>query len=393
MGHIKYGGQRNYRCITTHADLADQLLHHEVEARVDELVEEVEEPKNQRAELVDELVIKIIKEVTEVDVRNVSVNNNRDGCSYKEFLACNPKDYDGKGDAIAYTHWTEKMELVQDMSGCGDNQKVKYIVGSFICKALTWWNSQVQTRGREAAVDMTWLVPHLVTPENQMIKRNGSLKKNTEKKRNGEESSRYRNIKDDNKRSRTGRAFTTTTNPVRKEYTGLKGGAKDDKEEIFQIKLWLLMGVKVVETMATRYVAFILGAEEARQDPNIVTGTFTLNNHYATTLFDSGADYNIVSTNFILLLDIEPNNSGFSYEIEIARGKLVEINKVIRGCKLEIEGHTFDIDLIPFGHGRFNMPYLGVKLLGGAVSREVGFISGLAIRRATNAVDLISLLP
>ncbi|GJT64694.1 hypothetical protein Tco_1016174 [Tanacetum coccineum] len=31
------------------------------------------------------------------EVRNVSMNNGRGGCSYKEFLACNPKDYDGKG--------------------------------------------------------------------------------------------------------------------------------------------------------------------------------------------------------------------------------------------------------------------------------------------------------
>ncbi|GJS03395.1 hypothetical protein Tco_0319903 [Tanacetum coccineum] len=46
-------------------------------------------------------------------VRNVSVNKSRDGCSYKEFLACNPKDYDGKDGAIAYTHWTKKMESVQ----------------------------------------------------------------------------------------------------------------------------------------------------------------------------------------------------------------------------------------------------------------------------------------
>ncbi|GKF01678.1 hypothetical protein Tco_0028601 [Tanacetum coccineum] len=45
--------------------------------------------------------------------------------------------------------------------------------------------------------------------------------------------------------------------------------------------------------------AFMLGLEEARQDPNIVTGTFTLNNHYATTLFDSGADYSFVYTTFI----------------------------------------------------------------------------------------------
>ncbi|GKD57664.1 hypothetical protein Tco_1291051, partial [Tanacetum coccineum] len=36
------------------------------------------------------------------------------------------KDYDGKGGAIVYTRWIEKMESVQDMSGYGENQKVKY---------------------------------------------------------------------------------------------------------------------------------------------------------------------------------------------------------------------------------------------------------------------------
>ncbi|GJR30714.1 retrovirus-related pol polyprotein from transposon TNT 1-94 [Tanacetum coccineum] len=42
------------------------------------------------------------------------------------------------------------------MSGCGANQKVKYTDGSFIDKALTWLNTQVQTKGRETAVCMTW---------------------------------------------------------------------------------------------------------------------------------------------------------------------------------------------------------------------------------------------
>ncbi|GKC58531.1 putative reverse transcriptase domain-containing protein [Tanacetum coccineum] len=76
--------------------------------------------------------------------------------------------------------------------------------------------------------------------------------------------------------------------------------------------------------------AFMMGAEEAFQDPNIMTGTFTLNDHYATTLFDSGADYSFVSTTFLPLLDIEPSDLGFNYEIEIASGQLVEIDKVIR---------------------------------------------------------------
>ncbi|GKA47915.1 putative ribonuclease H-like domain-containing protein [Tanacetum coccineum] len=51
----------------------------------------------------------------------MTMNNGRGGCSYKEFMACNLKDYDGKGGAIVYTRWIKKMESVQDMSGCGEN--------------------------------------------------------------------------------------------------------------------------------------------------------------------------------------------------------------------------------------------------------------------------------
>ncbi|GJS15795.1 putative reverse transcriptase domain-containing protein [Tanacetum coccineum] len=105
----------------------------------------------------------------------------------------------------------------------------------------------------------------------------------------------------------------------------------------------------------TRGRVFMMGAEEACHDPNIVTGMFTLNNHNAITLFDFGANYSFVSTTFISLLDIEPSNLGFSYKIKIASGQIVVINKVIHGCKLEIDSHTFDIDLIPFRHGSFDV--------------------------------------
>nr|GEU92332.1 hypothetical protein [Tanacetum cinerariifolium] len=90
------------------------------------------------------------------NVRNVLVNGNRVGCSYKEFLACNPKEYDGKGGAIVLTRWIEKMENVHDMSGCSIDQKVKYIDGSFVGKALTWRNSQIRTLSREVDVSLSW---------------------------------------------------------------------------------------------------------------------------------------------------------------------------------------------------------------------------------------------
>ncbi|GJX57561.1 hypothetical protein Tco_0287458 [Tanacetum coccineum] len=70
------------------------------------------------------------------DVGNATEGNDRKGCTYKEFLSCNPKEYDGNEGAIVYTRWIEKMESVHDISGCRDSQRVKYTTGSFVGKAL-----------------------------------------------------------------------------------------------------------------------------------------------------------------------------------------------------------------------------------------------------------------
>ncbi|GKD29205.1 reverse transcriptase domain-containing protein, partial [Tanacetum coccineum] len=81
-------------------------------------------------------------------------NGGNNGCSYKGFLACNPRDYDGKGGAIALTQCIEKMKSVIYNSGCEENPKA---------------------RGREAAVGMTWvefkaLLVEEFCPSNEMEK-------------------------------------------------------------------------------------------------------------------------------------------------------------------------------------------------------------------------------
>ncbi|GJX56415.1 hypothetical protein Tco_0286312 [Tanacetum coccineum] len=54
----------------------------------------------------------VVNENVQENVGNVLVNSNLVGCSYKEFLACNPKEYDGKGGVVVLTRWIEKMESV-----------------------------------------------------------------------------------------------------------------------------------------------------------------------------------------------------------------------------------------------------------------------------------------
>ncbi|GKD63121.1 putative reverse transcriptase domain-containing protein [Tanacetum coccineum] len=50
------------------------------------------------------------------------------------------------------------------------------------------------------------------------------------------------------------------------------------------------------------------------QGPNVVIGTFLLNNQYASILFDSGSDRSFVNTRFSSLLDIKPIKIEDSYE-------------------------------------------------------------------------------
>ena len=53
-------------------------------------------------------------------------------------------------------------------------------------------------------------------------------------------------------------------------------------------------------------LAFVMGTNEAREEPAVVIGTFLINNHYASILFDTGADKSFVSLTFENLLGIEP---------------------------------------------------------------------------------------
>nr|GEU89976.1 putative reverse transcriptase domain-containing protein [Tanacetum cinerariifolium] len=60
-------------------------------------------------------------------------------------------------------------------------------------------------------------------------------------------------------------------------------------------------------------------------DSNVVTGTFLLNNCYASILFDTGTDRSFISTVFSSLIDIVPTPLGNSYDVELMDGKIVRV--------------------------------------------------------------------
>ncbi|GKA16364.1 putative reverse transcriptase domain-containing protein, partial [Tanacetum coccineum] len=68
-----------------------------------------------------------------------------------------------------------------------------------------------------------------------------------------------------------------------------------------------------------------------------------------------GADFSFISTKFVPLLNVTPSIIRPGYVIKVANGKKVETDKIIHGFKLELGDSLFNIDLIPFGHGSFDV--------------------------------------
>ncbi|GJY35785.1 putative reverse transcriptase domain-containing protein [Tanacetum coccineum] len=91
------------------------------------------------------------------------------------------------------------------------------------------------------------------------------------------------------------------------------------------------------------------------QGLNVVTGTFLLNNHYASILFDSGSDRSFVDTRFSSMLNIEQVKIRASYEVELNDGRVVSTNTVLKGYTLNLVNRIFEIDLMPIKLGTFDV--------------------------------------
>ncbi|GJT19676.1 putative reverse transcriptase domain-containing protein [Tanacetum coccineum] len=379
----------------------------------------------------------IVTQVT-ANVNNANGRNGKggnDGCSYMTFTACNPKEFDGKGGAIALTRWIEKMESVFKNSGCTANQRVRY--------AASVAYGGVLSKKRDGETGERVLEPHYGTSIDWYLKSMENDKRNEI-----EESSRQWSTWKDNKKSKTGSGYVVTprqggnarhnmkdiniahvtvvtyvaTFPPKSDnvntylkcakcYTFHPENApcklcyNCQKSGHFVRQCWApirkvapVNAVKMGQNQRTCYEcrsldhlrydcpkwkqatgparnllafkgnkntrnngnqargkAFNGNAVEALQDPKVVTSIFSLNNQFATVLFDSGADFSFISTEFAPLLNVVPCLVNPGYAIEIADGKSVEVDRVIRDCKLELGNSLFTIDLIQLGHGSFDV--------------------------------------
>nr|GEX06338.1 hypothetical protein [Tanacetum cinerariifolium] len=274
------------------------------------------------------------KEGNDERVDDLNGQGNDQGCSYKEFLACNPKEYDGKGGAVVLTRWIEKMENVHEMQKLESELWNHAMVGAGHAAYIARFHELVRMVATMKSMTIQKAVQISSALTDEAV-RNGSIKK-VEKRGNVGEPSKDRSERDD---IRIGNVFATTVNVVGRENAGAwpkcttcnsyhaPGGPcrtcfncnrpghseKDCRGMPRNVNPVNARNPPVracYECGSTdhghgnqenqaRGRAFMLRAEEALQDLNIVTG-------------------------------LEPSDLGFKYEIEIASGQLVEIDKVVR---------------------------------------------------------------
>ncbi|GKA70209.1 putative reverse transcriptase domain-containing protein [Tanacetum coccineum] len=291
------------------------------------------------------------------------------GCTYMTFMKCNPHPFKGTEGA----------------------DKVKFATATLQGRALTWWNGRTASMlgGMEGLLpwvlmllklkgtdidgftnrfhELALLCPRMVDPEQVKVEqyirglsknircdvtssRPTSIDEAVREKRKGEGD---RGGRGDNRRN-----YNRRQNQRRANAGAMTNAAPNDNEVCPRCKnkkhvgdCWKYgkcgkLGHKTVACWSL---------DRKDQDPKVVTGTFLLNNRYATALFDSGADKSFVSTNFSTLIYIEPVELDTSYEVKLADGKVVSTNNVLIGCTLNLLNRSFLIDLMVIELGSFDI--------------------------------------
>ncbi|GJX15251.1 reverse transcriptase domain-containing protein [Tanacetum coccineum] len=278
-------------------------------------------------------------------------------CSYSEFLKFKPLDFKGTEGVVGLTRWFEKMESVFSISNCTAAHAMpwatlkkmmtdKYCPRGEIKKIKTeMWNLKVKgtdvvaysRRFQQLALMCSRMFPEEIDKIEKYIGGlpdmiHGSVK--ASKPKTMQEAIEFTTELMDEK---THAYAERQAERKRKNCPKLRNNDR---------------GNQAGNDRAPAKV-YVVGNAGANPD-NVVAGTFLLNNRYAYILFDTGADRSFVSTAFSSQIDITPSTLDHYYDVELADGRIIGLNTILKGCTLNFLNHQFNINLMPVELGSFD---------------------------------------
>ncbi|GJZ85760.1 putative reverse transcriptase domain-containing protein [Tanacetum coccineum] len=265
------------------------------------------------------------------NIGNVGGTVNVQGCSHKAFMNGKPHSFNGTEGVVGLRRWIEKVEQVFEICKCVEEDKVMFAASTFEGRALTWWNGNVHTLGLVNANRIPWLIQdddeyESATPArvglcwgiSQWFKR--CTLSNWQCPPWYSESANELVIR----REKDCRVRVPGAGVTLQDVTcygcGEKGHFKDKCQK-----------GRNQQNEGAYGRAYVV-VENPQQKPNVVAGTFLLNDHYACILFDSGAEKSFVSSAFTPFIDIAPTTLNTSYEVELADGKVLSYHRAVIDC-------------------------------------------------------------
>ncbi|GJR07769.1 putative reverse transcriptase domain-containing protein [Tanacetum coccineum] len=325
-------------------------------------------------------------------------------CTYTDFLKCRPLNFKGTEGVVVLSQWFERMESVFHISNCIVENQVKFATCTLHSVTLTWWNTHVKIVGHDAAYGMpcktlTKMMTDKYYPQNEIKKlemeiwdlkvkgtdltsytqrfqelallcgrmfpeESNKIEKyvgglpdmmlNARRRVKGSLRTPQETLKTNNNKNKTrGR---TLAEPTLQDLKGTGSGQKPTcyecgvqghfKTECPKLKNNNNQGNQVGGGNALAKV-YAVGHARTNPDSNVVTGTFLLNNRYASILFDTSVDKSFVSTAFSSQIDITPTALDHYYDVELADGRIIGLNTILWGCTLNILNQPLNVDLMP----------------------------------------------
>nr|GEV88165.1 hypothetical protein [Tanacetum cinerariifolium] len=310
--------------------------------------------------------------------------------SYKEFMSYQPFNFKGTKGAVRFIHRFERTESVFSHSNCTKDYKVKFATGTITEEALSWWNSFAQPIGIEEAYKITWSkFKKLLIKKKMMQVFIGGLPRSIE---GNVTASKPQTLGEAINIAHRAYAATPTVNsryvgnlpqcrrcnlhrtgpcPIKCQTCNKVGHLTKDYRNKGPDNGCNLQPVPITCHACGRKWhyrnqcpksnngaygrAYMLRDRNTHKDPNVVKGTFLLNQHLARVLFDSGSDKSFVSISLASMLNIPPITIDTIYDTEMTDGNLVSTNTVIQGCTLSLLKQPFKIDLMPIILGSFDV--------------------------------------
>ncbi|GKD52424.1 putative reverse transcriptase domain-containing protein, partial [Tanacetum coccineum] len=323
----------------THSEMTQDAINELISKRVAEALEAYDAARNPRTEtkMEDEQQ----DDNVEVNGNNGNGNSNGNGnpnvnnegvvpitreFTYQDFVKCQSLNFKGIEGVVGLTRWFEKMETVFHISNFPLKYQVKFQELTLLCtKMVPEEEDQVEKYigGLPDNIQENKLKGYAVrNAENKRRKvYAGNLPYCNKCKRHYEGPCTVKcgNCKRVGHMSRYCKAAVTATAqraPVGNQTSvtcyecGRQGHYRSEcpklRNQNRRNKTW---------NNEAKAKAYAIGGGGASPDSNVVTGIFLLNNHYASMLFDSGADRSFVLTTFSALLDVIPSTLDVSYAI------------------------------------------------------------------------------